>query len=176
MPRFSKVGGQASQRRAHSGAPLTVRGLKVSWRVWAVAVGVYAVILFLTFGRNWQSATANLEQYQSLALLLTGLLLAIPPAVVVILRKNRRLGAILAITLLAELVFFLMVPVIPMVTTSSYDGPPGGNCCVFVTYASLPYVYSCFGTTMQLWTTASGEYALENYGWGQCLLVPLTTG
>jgi hypothetical protein len=151
-------------------------GLRVSRRVWIATAFVYTIILFFTFGRDWQLATANLEQYQSLALLLMGLLLVIPPAVILVLRRNGRLGLTLSVTLLAELVFFFMVPVIPMVNTSTYDGPPGGSCCVFLTYASLPYIYSCFGTTMELWTTVNGGYALENYGWGQCLSVPLGTG
>lgn len=131
----------------------------MGWHAWSAVGLVFSAFIFVVVGTRGGKPVEPLLQYNLLAQSLLSLLFVVPLGVAYSLRRRRSLRSALALTLLAELLFFFMAPVIPMVETSTFEGLQGGDCCIHVTSGSVSYVYSCVGATIQLWTTVTGEGA-----------------
>ena len=127
----------------------------LSWRAWWMVALVFGIFVSAAFGGTMRGSGANLEQFEVLALTLFALLLIIPLLVIYVMRRRGRLRLALTLTLFSELLFFFMIPVIPMVHSGTREcSLKDGFCLDHTTYGSISYVYSpfCTGTSLQVRT------------------------
>jgi len=137
----------------------------LSWRAWWALALVLVLFIFLVSGGTKQRPVTSLEQYQVLGYSFVAALLLIPFIIVVLFKNRASLRLALTLMLLFESVFFLMVPVIPMVETGTMEcSLREGFCLTHITYGSVSYVYSCMGTSLQVRTsfTTPSEITLGN--------------
>jgi len=126
----------------------------LTWRAWWMVALVFGIFVSAAFGGTMRGVGVYLEQFQVLALTLVALLLVIPLLVIYVMRRRGRLRLALTLTLFSELLFFFMIPVIPMVHSGTREcSLNDGFCFDHVTYGSISYVYGiCTGTSLQVRT------------------------
>ncbi len=137
----------------------------LSWRWWLAVALVYGTIVFFVRGGGVLPSPGNIGEYNVLGYALVALLLLLPLAVVYILRSKANLRLALAVTLPLELLFFFLVPVIPLTNSGTQECSANeGFCMNWMTYGSVAYAYSCAGASIRVRTsiTTPSEMMLGN--------------
>lgn len=100
------------------------------------------------------SPATSIGEYEVLGYPLVALLFLLPLAVVYSVRSKASLRLALAVTLLSELLFIFLVPVIPLTNSGTAEcSPREGFCLNQMTYGSVAFAYSCEGASIRVRTS-----------------------